>query len=43
MKFVIALIWCDLLFLEHSFPPCVGVFPLLSFEGMDLWKDTVEI
>jgi hypothetical protein len=31
------------LFLEGSFPPCVGVFPLLSFEGLDLWKDIVYI
>jgi hypothetical protein len=31
-----------LAFLGHSFSPCVGVFPsLLSFEGMDLWKDIV--
>jgi hypothetical protein len=31
-----------LLFLGHNFPPCVGVFPLLSFEGLDSWKDIVE-
>jgi hypothetical protein len=30
-----------LLFLRHNFPPCVGVFPLLFFEGQDLWKDIV--
>jgi hypothetical protein len=29
------------LFLGRSFSPCVGVFPLLSFEGLDLWKDIV--
>ena len=28
-----------LLFLGCSFPPCVGVFHLLSFVGLDLWKD----
>ena len=27
-----------LLFLELSFPHCVEVFPLLSIEGLDLWK-----
>jgi hypothetical protein len=27
-----------LLFLWCNFPPCVGVFPLLSFEGLDSWK-----
>jgi hypothetical protein len=27
-----------LCFLGHSFPPCVGVFHLLSFERLDLWK-----
>jgi hypothetical protein len=26
-------------FLGCSFHPCVGVFRLLSFEGLDLWKD----
>jgi hypothetical protein len=26
---------------ELSFPLCVGFFPLLFFEGMDLWKDIV--
>ena len=26
-------------FLKVSFPLCVEVFPLLSFEGLDLWKD----
>jgi hypothetical protein len=25
-------------FLEYSFPPCVSVFYLLSFVGLDLWK-----
>ena len=30
-----------LLFLGHSFPSCVGVFHLLSFVELDLWKDTV--
>jgi hypothetical protein len=25
-------------FIGHSFPPCIGVFLLFSFEGMDLWK-----
>jgi hypothetical protein len=30
-----------LLFLEHNFPPFVGVFPLLPFEGLDSWKDIV--
>ena len=24
------------LFLGRSFRPCIGVFPLLSFEGLDL-------
>ena len=28
-------------FLGASFPPCVGVFHLLSFVGLDLWKDIV--
>jgi hypothetical protein len=28
-------------FLGCSFPPCVGVFHLLSFVGLDLWKDIV--
>ena len=28
-----------LAFLRYSFPPCVGVFHLLSFEGLDLLKD----
>ena len=32
-----------LLFLEYSFPPCVGIFPLLSFVILDLWKDIVYI
>jgi hypothetical protein len=27
-----------LLFHGCSFPPCVGVFHLLSFIGLDLWK-----
>ena len=30
-----------LLCLGCSFPPCVGVFYLLSFVGLDLWKDVV--
>jgi hypothetical protein len=30
-----------LAFLGHSFPPCVGVFPLLFFVGLDLLKDIV--
>ena len=30
-----------LLFLGCSVCPCVGVFPLLSFEWLDLWKDIV--
>jgi hypothetical protein len=30
-----------LLFLECSFSPCVGVFHVLSFVGLDLWKDIV--
>jgi hypothetical protein len=30
-----------LLFLEHNFPPFVGVFPLLPFEGLDSCKDIV--
>ena len=38
-RFVERLLSC--FFLERSFPPCVGVFPLLSFEGLDSWKDTV--
>jgi hypothetical protein len=32
-----------LLFLGYSFPPCVGVFDLLSFVVLDLWKDIVQI
>jgi hypothetical protein len=28
-------------FLVCSFSPCVGVFHLLSFVGLDLWKDIV--
>jgi len=28
-------------FIECRFPPCIGVFHLLSFEGLDLWKDIV--
>ena len=28
-------------FLGCSSPPCVGVFHLLSFEGLGLWKDVV--
>jgi len=28
-------------FLGCTFPPCVGVFHLLSFVGLDLWKDIV--
>ena len=27
-----------LLFLGCNICPCVGVFPLLTFEGLDLWK-----
>jgi hypothetical protein len=30
-----------LTFLGCSFPSCVGVFHLLSFVGLDLWKDTI--
>jgi hypothetical protein len=30
-----------LAFPEYSFPPCVGVFHLLSFVGLNLWKDIV--
>ena len=30
-----------LLFLGCSFSPCVGVFHLFSFVGLDLWKDIV--
>ena len=30
-----------LIFLGCSFLPCVRIFPLLSFEGLDLWKDIV--
>jgi hypothetical protein len=30
-----------LLFFKLTFPLCVGFFPLLSIEGLDLWKDTV--
>jgi hypothetical protein len=29
--------------LGSCFPPCVGVLHLLSFVGLDLWKDTVQI
>ena len=29
----------SLLFLGSSFPPCGGVFHLLSIEELDLWKD----
>jgi hypothetical protein len=29
------------LFLGSSFSPCAGIFPLLSFEGLGLWKDIV--
>ena len=32
-----------LAFLGRYFPPCVGVFPLLSFGGLDSWKDIVWI
>jgi hypothetical protein len=32
-----------LLFLGCSFPPCVGFFHLLSFVGLDLWKNIVYI
>jgi hypothetical protein len=28
-------------FLGCSLPPCVVVFHLLSFKGLDLWKDIV--
>jgi hypothetical protein len=28
-----------LLFLGHNFPPCLRVFHLLFFEGLDFWKD----
>jgi hypothetical protein len=28
-------------FLGCTFPPCVGIFHLLSFIGLDLWKDIV--
>jgi hypothetical protein len=28
-------------FLGCSFTPCVGVFHLLSFVGLNLWKDIV--
>jgi hypothetical protein len=29
------------LFLGYSFPPCVGVFHLLSSVGLDLWNNIV--
>ena len=29
------------LFLGRGFHPCIGFFLLLSFEGMDSWKDNV--
>ena len=32
-----------LLYLGCNLPPCVGVFPLLSFEWLDPWKDIVLI
>ena len=32
-----------MLFLGYSFPSCIGVFYLLSFVGLDLWKDTVNL
>jgi hypothetical protein len=28
-------------FLGCNFPPCVRIFHLLSFVGLDLWRDTV--
>jgi hypothetical protein len=28
-----------LLFLGYSFPPCVRVYHLLSFVGLDLWRN----
>jgi hypothetical protein len=28
-------------FLGYSFPPCIGVFHLLTSVGLDLWKDIV--
>jgi hypothetical protein len=51
VKGVVSLILCGYLlgmlkdyflaFLESSFPLCVGVFLLFSFEGLDLWEDIV--
>jgi hypothetical protein len=38
-RFVERLLSC--IFLGCGFPPCVGVSPLLSFEGLDSWKDIV--
>jgi Ethanolamine utilization protein EutJ (predicted chaperonin) len=32
-----------LFFLGCSFPHCVGIFHLLSFVGLDFWKDIVYI
>ena len=29
-----------MLFLGHDFYSCIGLFLLLSFEGMDSWKDS---
>ena len=40
-RFVEGLLSC--FFLRCSFHLCVGVFPLLSFEGLDSWKDIVCI
>jgi hypothetical protein len=30
-------------FLGCTFPPCVGVLHLLSFVGLDLWRDIVNL
>ena len=32
-----------LLFLRRDFHPCIGFFLLLSFEGLDLWKEIVYL
>ena len=32
-----------MLLLGCNFPPCVGVFYFLSFIGLDLWKDCVNL
>jgi hypothetical protein len=32
-----------LVFLGCGFRPCIGFFLLLSFEGLDSWKDNVSI